>query len=295
MRNNGNLLLQNLSIIASLSLSLLLHHLIICLAVSNSPPSDIPDLNYVTLACGLASDTKAPDGRTWTADTNSKFFSSQQNNASSAVESPPSKFVTDLPYTTARISRYPFTYIFPAETLHMEAFFREFWLKVEDDRMLNLTFIPSFGTDDVYAFINGIEMASISTNYYTAADNPGLKFLGQNKPVGMENKAVLQLTYRINVGGAFLSPLNDCPVSKLDSDDEYLTVAKPSALSYNSTIQLRYTIFTRFAAPDPVYVTERSMGMDKKVNENYNLTWEFQVDLRLLILLGFTSVSFSPQ
>ncbi|XP_021617400.1 receptor-like protein kinase FERONIA [Manihot esculenta] len=342
MRNNGNIFLHNLQIIASFSFSLLLHHhLINCFTASDSPPSDvIPDLNYVTLACGLARDAKARDGRTWAADTNSKFFSVKQNEESRAVESLTTKFFTP-PYTTARISRYPFTYIFPVatgrifirlhfspasyldfniskaffsvqadhyillsnfsaalqpEALDMEPFFREFWLNVEDDRILNLTFTPSFGMDDVYAFINGIEMASVPTNlYHTAGDNPGLKFVGQNKPVGLENNAVSEVMYRINVGGAFISPLDDSVLFRSWlSDEDYLTIAEPSAFLLNSTIQLRYTIFTRFAAPDLLYKTGRSMGMDRETNENYNITWEFQVDSGSTYFIRLHFCEFQP-
>ncbi|KAF2299294.1 hypothetical protein GH714_031364 [Hevea brasiliensis] len=51
-------------------------------------------------------------------------------------------------------------------------------------------------------------------------------------------------------------------------DVEYLSIAKPSALLYNNTIQLIYrNNMIHLAAPDGVYQSARSMGMDKKTNE----------------------------
>ena len=48
----------------------------------------------------------------------------------------------------------------------------EFYVNVEDNQRLNITFIPSPTSPDAYAFINGIEVVSMPSNpYYTAAEN----------------------------------------------------------------------------------------------------------------------------
>ncbi|KDP33025.1 hypothetical protein JCGZ_13056 [Jatropha curcas] len=326
-------------IFASLYLSFFLNYLSIYLAASYSPPSYVPDLNCIPLACGLTSNTTSMDGRIWLADANSKFFPSEQgiNNASIAVESP-KNLDTSAPYTAARISRSQFTYMFPlsvgtlfirlhfypapyldfntskayfsvktdshtllsnfsSKVVGFGQFFREFWLVIEDEEILNLTFAPSPGMEDAFAFINGIELMSIPTYLYdTPAGNPRLKFVGQNNPLDLVNKAVLEFRFRINVGGRYISPPEDTKLCRVwENDDEYLTIAKPSAIIVNaSTVPLRYSIYTRFAAPDLVYKTYRSMGTDKYANENYNLTWEFQVDSGFTYFVRLHFCEFQP-
>ncbi|TYH63824.1 hypothetical protein ES332_D07G222000v1 [Gossypium tomentosum] len=86
--------------------------------------------------------------------------------------------------------------------------------------------------------------------------------------------------YRINVGGREISPGDDTEMFRSWlTDDAYLTIAKPSALPVNGSINLTFSSDTAsYSAPREVYVTARTMGMSKTQNENYQLTWEFPVD-----------------
>ncbi|KAK9199460.1 hypothetical protein WN944_014651 [Citrus x changshan-huyou] len=92
-------------------------------------------------------------------------------------------------------------------------FFKEFCINIEDDqRLLNITFTPSPDYNELYAFINGIEIVSMPLNfYYTAADDPGrgFRFVGQDNPYSILNRNALATLYRINVGGKHIEPSYD--------------------------------------------------------------------------------------
>ncbi|KAJ6421524.1 hypothetical protein OIU84_028821 [Salix udensis] len=163
------------------------------------------------------------------------------------------------------------------ETHGARGYAREFILNVEDERKnLSITFTPSPHVADAYAFINGIEIVSMPTNlYYTAG---GMKdFNKEFNSDPLQKETALEMMYRVNVGGAEITPPDDTGMFRMWlSDIDYLTDARPSAYQYNDTIQLQYNNDTRYAAPDELYRTARTMGPDA-INAEYNLTWEFPV------------------
>ncbi|KAH1129380.1 hypothetical protein J1N35_000758 [Gossypium stocksii] len=160
---------------------------------------------------------------------------------------------------------------------------KEFCTNVEGQR-LNLTFTPSPDIADSYAFINAIEVVSMPINlYYTPRiDNGGVPFVGQAQGslYSLGNKTALEMMYRVNVGGREIPPGDDTVMFRSWlTDDAYLTIAKPSALPVNISINLNFSSDTpSYSAPREVYVTARTMGTNKTQNENYQLTWEFPVD-----------------
>ncbi|KAG4139403.1 hypothetical protein ERO13_D07G190200v2 [Gossypium hirsutum] len=158
---------------------------------------------------------------------------------------------------------------------------KDFCVNVDQGQRFNLTFTPEI--TDSYAFINGIEVVSMPTNlYYKPESDEGVPFLGQaqGKLYTLGNNAALEKMYRINVGGREISPGDDTEMFRSWlTDDAYLTIAKPSALPVNGSINLTFSSDTAsYSAPREVYVTARTMGMSKTQNENYQLTWEFPVD-----------------
>ncbi|XVF71261.1 hypothetical protein PTKIN_Ptkin12aG0022600 [Pterospermum kingtungense] len=158
---------------------------------------------------------------------------------------------------------------------------KEFCLNVDDSTQgLNLTFTPSPDISDSWAFINGIEIISMPTNlYYKPASDDGVTFLGQGSLYPLGNDSALEKVHRVNVGGREISPAQDTGMFRSWSDDnDYLTIANPSALPVNTTANLNFSNITSYSAPKEVYQTARSMGTDKTENEKYNLTWEFRVD-----------------
>ncbi|KAF2302708.1 hypothetical protein GH714_001304 [Hevea brasiliensis] len=210
-------------------------------------------------------------------------------------------FNSSIGYFSVKANRYTllsnFSFASNAQAPGLDGFAREYCLNVEDGQMLNITFTPTLGLNDAYAFVNGIEIVSMPTNlYYTEDGDLGVKFVGLNNLSSLKSNTALELMYRINVGGNFISPLDDTGMFRSwNSDNDYLTIAKPSALLYNGTIQFTYSDNrTRYAAPDSLYRTARSMGMDKETNENYNLTWGFQADTKFTYLVRLHFCEFQP-
>ncbi|KAJ6860932.1 receptor-like protein kinase FERONIA [Populus alba x Populus x berolinensis] len=173
---------------------------------------------------------------------------------------------------------------------------REFILSVVDEQKnLSITFTPSPHVADAYAFINGIEIVSMPTNlYYTAGDNPELYNFDQGVYLPLQNETALEIMYRVNVGWTDIPPPDDNGMFRSWLRDvDYLTDARPSALVYNDTIQLQYN-HTRYAAPDVLYRTARTMGNDSTVNEKYNMTWEFPVHSTFTYLVRLHFCQFMP-
>ncbi|KAJ6369801.1 hypothetical protein OIU76_028115 [Salix suchowensis] len=172
---------------------------------------------------------------------------------------------------------------------------REFILNVEDERKnLSITFTPSAHVADAYAFINGIEIVSMPTNlYYTAGGMKDFDKEFDSDP--LQKETALEMMYRVNVGGAEITPPDDTGMFRTWlSDTDYLTDARPSAFQYNSTIQLQYNNDTRYAAPDQLYRTARTMGPNATVNAEYNMTWEFPVHSTFTYLVRLHFCQFIP-
>ncbi|KAF3948562.1 hypothetical protein CMV_025459 [Castanea mollissima] len=155
---------------------------------------------------------------------------------------------------------------------------REFCVNIEEAERLNLTFTPS--DSNSFAFVNGIEILSMPPNlYYTPSDSLGFPFIGQENWYSIGNGTALEMVYRINVGGAFISTAEDTGMFRSWSTDEkYLTEDISSVLPVNTTIELQFTKIPAYTAPQAVYRSARTMGMNKTINKSYNLTWEFPVD-----------------
>ncbi|KAK4588309.1 hypothetical protein RGQ29_019336 [Quercus rubra] len=101
----------------TLYLAFLLLHLSNTLAIHS--PSPYKPVDNIILNCGSSDNSTELNGRTWTGDVNSKFFPQDlsQNQASLATNSvKESSSAWQVPYTTARLSVSPFTYIFPLTT-----------------------------------------------------------------------------------------------------------------------------------------------------------------------------------
>jgi serine/threonine protein kinase len=165
-----------------------------------------------------------------------------------------------------------------AEADSGDIIFREYCVNIEEDQRLNITFTPSVA--NAYAFINGIEILSMPPNlYYTASGVKGFSFISQQSLYRIENSSALEMVYRINVGGRSISPSEDTGMfRRWSQDDKYLTEYRQLVLPFNFTIQLYFTKVPAYTAPEDVYRTARTMGLDKTINKSYNLTWEFPVD-----------------
>ncbi|KAM1954354.1 hypothetical protein ACFX1T_023710 [Malus domestica] len=99
--------------LAHLLLTLFLQ--IITLHVAGDSPSAYNPVDDITLKCGFSGDqVNQQDGRTWSGDINSKFSPFQAAGSSSVYKAAtPISSSSQVPYTTARLSRSEFTYTFP--------------------------------------------------------------------------------------------------------------------------------------------------------------------------------------
>ncbi|KAL3719297.1 hypothetical protein ACJRO7_004281 [Eucalyptus globulus] len=170
------------------------------------------------------------------------------------------------------------------------SFHKEFCLSVGEDQILNITFSPTPGNSDAYAFVNGIEVVSMpeSLYYNTIVDSTeGIKLAGQQAPFTWDTTDALEAVKRLNVGGQFVPPAEDTGMDRTwEADDEYVTSSGIGVLPVNATIQLNYSEqVPNYTAPDRVYTTARSMGTNKTINLSYNLTWSVEVDTNFYYLV----------
>ncbi|KAL6143627.1 hypothetical protein ACLB2K_054322 [Fragaria x ananassa] len=181
-----------------------------------------------------------------------------------------------------------------ADADYFETMIREFCINIDPERhILNITFTPS---NDGYAFINGIEIMSMPAFlYYTALQDDGPKAVTGNRyPV--ENNTALEKMYRINVGGGVLSPNEDTGMYRTwdATDDLYLDKSSRefSFVPPVNNVHLKFEKIPNYTAPEEVYKTGRSMGLNKTINKSYNLTWVFGVhpQFSYLVRLHFCEI-----
>ncbi|XP_048139824.1 receptor-like protein kinase FERONIA [Rhodamnia argentea] len=180
------------------------------------------------------------------------------------------------------------------------SFSKEFCLTVGDDQILNITFTPTPGGSDNYAFVNGIEVVSMPEKLYynTVIDlEEGIKLAGQEAPYtfragqgGLYPFAAtdaLEAVKRLNVGGQFIGPASDTGMYRTwDADHDYVTSSYIEVLPVNTTIQLIYSDqVPNYTAPDSVYMTARTMGMNRSINLSSKLTWSVEVDAKFYYLV----------
>ncbi|XP_075645452.1 receptor-like protein kinase FERONIA [Castanea sativa] len=172
---------------------------------------------------------------------------------------------------------------------------REFCVNIEEAERLNLTFTPS--DSNSFAFVNGIEILSMPPNlYYTPSSVEGVFFIGQQNPYRIDNGTALEMEYRINVGGNSITPSDDTGMFRSWSPDNmYLTEDRISLLPLNTTIELQFTKIPPYTAPQAVYRSARTMGLNKIINKSYNLTWEFPVDSGFDYLVRLHFCEFQPE
>ncbi|XVE78537.1 hypothetical protein DITRI_Ditri13aG0153200 [Diplodiscus trichospermus] len=181
-----------------------------------------------------------------------------------------------------------------SESLRFRYFPKEFCLNVEENEALNLIFTPSpSASNDSYAFINGIEIVSMPPNlYYSPPESlEGVPFVGQSYGFYLSTYTALEMVYRLNVGGQSISPMKDTGMFREWSDDiGYMTTT--SYFTVNTTVPVTYTKTPRYAAPEEIYRTARTMGPNRTYNEKHNLTWRLPVDsdFKYMVRLHFCEI-----
>ncbi|KAI6670387.1 hypothetical protein NL676_005272 [Syzygium grande] len=177
-----------------------------------------------------------------------------------------------------------------ADYTRSPSFSKEFCLTVGDDQILNITFAPTPGNSDAYAFVNGIEVVSMPERlYYNSVvdSTEGIKLAGHVSPYTFRTTDALEMVKRLNVGGSSIDSAGDTGMYRTwEADDAYVTSSNLGALPVNTTIQLSYSDrVPNYTAPDSVYITARTMGTLKRIILNYNLTWSIEVDTNFYYLV----------
>ncbi|XP_054807806.1 receptor-like protein kinase ANXUR1 [Prosopis cineraria] len=168
-----------------------------------------------------------------------------------------------------------FSSFIAAQALTQAYFIKEYSLLPIQSGELNITFTPSLSHHGSYAFVNGIEIVPMPEIFKPA------KLVSTDRFIDVGNRP-LQTMFRLNVGGNFIEPKEDSGHLSRTwySDTPYLLGARSGVTSgadENVTIQYPSEM-SRSIAPLDVYSFARTMGPNASVDQNYNLTWVFQVD-----------------
>ncbi|XP_066363091.1 receptor-like protein kinase ANXUR1 [Miscanthus floridulus] len=169
-----------------------------------------------------------------------------------------------------------FSVYITAKALSQAYIIREFTLPPMTDGTLSLTFTPTAMNNASYAFVNGIEIISMPDIFADPATMVGLS----DQTVDTAASS-LQTMYRLNVGGSYIAPTNDSGLSRDWYDDTPYLYGAAVGVTYKADdkVQIKFSSpEAEHAAPTSLYLSSRSMGPNPKVNQNYNLTWVFEVD-----------------
>ncbi|XP_030962651.1 receptor-like protein kinase FERONIA isoform X2 [Quercus lobata] len=313
------------------------------LTIATSTPLYNPVENVV-VNCGSPGSLKGDDDRYWIGDKGSKFAPTEESNYKSNTSVAQSQVsVGIVPYMTARLSYWQFTYVFPVtpgpkfvrlyfysavysgfesskdfftvkagsftllrnfsasiytDSLDQKNVYKEFCINVDENKKLNLTFIPFTSTSmNYHAFINGIEIVSMPMDlYYKPQDViKGEEFVpayvGQPKPIYIDYSMALEMVYRLNVGGSAIQAKDDTGMFRKWSEDrDYLLSG--GFVPRDPSLKPKYTKIPNYTAPDAVYQSAISMGPDRTKNKQSNLTWGLPVDtgFNYLVRLHFCEI-----
>lgn len=155
---------------------------------------------------------------------------------------------------------------------------KEFSVNVTSNSLV-VTFTPSSSS---FAFLNAIEVVSVPDDLITddASTNSG-------KFQGLMIQA-LETTWRVNMGGPMVSFENDTLWRTWVPDQSFL-VDKNFAKDVSNIAAVTYVSGSATAdiAPRTVYGTLTEMNSAGDPNSNFNVTWEFKVDLGFQYLVRF--------
>jgi hypothetical protein len=154
--------------------------------------------------------------------------------------------------------------------------FREYAVNVSSESLV-LGFDPAPGS---YAFINALEVVSMPSDLYSD-DASLLGQAGSITPLGLADCAI-QAMFHINMGGASVSSQNDSTEMwrTWQPDDLFIFSAAVGTTGDVPMTSIEYpTTLPEYIALATVYATAREMGGSNTINQNFNLTWIFPVDL----------------
>ncbi|KAM3691759.1 hypothetical protein ACB098_08G036600 [Castanea mollissima] len=155
---------------------------------------------------------------------------------------------------------------------------KEFSLNVTSNDLV-ITFTPSANST---AFLNAIEVVSVpDALIIDDAISPAGKFQGL-LPMALET------VWRVNMGGPIVTPNNDTLWRTWIPDQKFL-VQPNAAKNASNIVAVKYVPggATQDTAPQTVYGTATAMNSTSDPNSNFNVSWEFNVDIGFEYLVRF--------
>ena len=179
----------------------------------------------------------------------------------------------DLQKATFTVStdKYVLLYNFKLDANTTQSVLKEYMLNVTDPK-LSIKFTPMKNSA---AFINAIEVVSAPDSLMT---DQGQALFPVNSFDGL-SKFSYQCVYRLNVGGPFINSQNDTIGRTWISDSNFLkekNLAK--SVSVGSNVIKYPKGVTPLIAPASVYASASTMADSETSNQNFNVTWDFDVD-----------------
>ncbi|PON93192.1 Mitogen-activated protein kinase kinase kinase [Trema orientale] len=171
-----------------------------------------------------------------------------------------------------------------AEALTQAYIIKEFSLLPVLNGALTINFKPSTQQNGSYAFVNGIEIIPMPDIFQPAS------LVGSSGQTIDVQASSVQTMFRLNVGGQYIPTTSDSGLSRTWYDDSpYMFGAAygtSSEAGKNLSIDYPPNV-PEYIAPRSVYRTARSMGTSSRTNQNYNLTWVFEVDPNFTYVVRF--------
>ncbi|XP_043692846.1 probable receptor-like protein kinase At4g39110 [Telopea speciosissima] len=162
---------------------------------------------------------------------------------------------------------------------------KEYLLNISTEE-LSIKFFPM---RESFAFINAIEVVSAPDSLIS---DVGSSLVPISYFSGLSSYS-FQTMYRLNMGGAKITPANDTLGRFWDSDLPFLrTRALAKLISVSSSIITYTEGISPLIAPSLVYSTATQMADIRLRNPNFNVTWNFQIDpaFNYLIRLHFCDI-----
>ncbi|XP_043719550.1 probable receptor-like protein kinase At2g21480 [Telopea speciosissima] len=300
--------LLNPVVVFYISLFFLSMNSIVVIVNSAADTTFTPSDNYL-IDCGSSSTSNLHNGKTFKSDKQSTSYLSTKSDIQVAV---PSADVPSPIYLTARIFVEESTYVFrmvrpgwhwirlhffPMENSEFDLTHSVFSVETDDvvllhsfsitnkttwimkEYLLNVTtervtlrFSPLRNSA---AFINAIEVVSAPDSLIS---DVGSSIVPIGEFTGLSTHSY-QTLYRLNMGGATITPNNDTLGRTWEPDLRYLMargLAKtvsvaPSIITYPEGV-------SPLIAPNLVYATAIEMADARVTNPNFNVTWRFDID-----------------
>ncbi|TVU44892.1 hypothetical protein EJB05_04355, partial [Eragrostis curvula] len=296
-------------------------------AVASQKDRFVPQDNYL-IGCGASGDVQLDDGRTFRSDPESTSFLSTPMDIKITANSSPNASSSLSPlYLSARVfsdvSTYSFfinqpgrhwirLYFLPIPDkqynlttatfsvftdnmvlLHDFSFIasppnpvlREYIVATQGDT-LKIIFTPK----DSIAFINAIEVVSAPPNLIPNTTNG----VAPQEQFDISSNA-LQVVYRLNMGGALVTPFNDTLARTWLPDTPFLKLEAAANAVWVPPRTIKYPddkTNTPLIAPSNIYSTAQQMASTNTTQARFNITWTMKAEpgFKYFIRLHFCDI-----